>query len=228
MEPSVVDESICVGCVQCSIDCPYGAIEMFPRVHPRSDQVARVDASLCVSCGICAASCAPMGVGPAGRTGRDQMNDVHLFTADSHRRPGEVVAVVCDHGAGNTRSRDLAATDAAIYPVTCAGNVHTSVIELLLRAGAGGVVVVSCPPRDCRHREGPLWLVERIHKGREAELQARVDRRRVRITYANAAETKAAAAAVREFGREVAALGEATRDLDPPHTECEPRDEVVR
>lgn len=226
--PSVVDESICVGCVQCSIDCPYGAIEMFPRVHPRSDQVARVDPSLCVSCGICAASCAPMGVGPAGRTGRDQMTDVHEFTADPRRRPGEVVAVVCDHGAGASRGRDLASTGAAIYPVTCAGNVHTSVIEMLLRAGAGGVIVVSCPPRDCRHREGPIWLVERIYQGREAELQERVDRRRVRIAYANAAETKAAAAAVRDFGREVAGLGEVTRDLEMPHTVCEPRDEVVR
>ena len=32
-----------------------------------------VNPDLCVSCGICAASCAPMGVGPPGRTGRDQL-----------------------------------------------------------------------------------------------------------------------------------------------------------
>ncbi len=41
--PSVVDEDICVGCVQCSLDCPYGAITMFARVSRRSDLVARVD-----------------------------------------------------------------------------------------------------------------------------------------------------------------------------------------
>ena len=29
--PSKVDEDICVGCVQCSLDCPYGAITMFER-----------------------------------------------------------------------------------------------------------------------------------------------------------------------------------------------------
>ena len=79
--PSVVDEDICVGCVQCSIDCPYGAITMFERTSRRSDLVARVDPDLCVSCGICAGSCAPMGVGPPGRTGRDQMVAVREFVA---------------------------------------------------------------------------------------------------------------------------------------------------
>jgi coenzyme F420-reducing hydrogenase delta subunit/Pyruvate/2-oxoacid:ferredoxin oxidoreductase delta subunit len=225
--PSVVDESICVGCVQCSIDCPYGAIEMLPRVHPRSDQVARVDPSLCVSCGICAGSCAPMGVGPPGRTGRDQIAEVHAFMADRCRQPGGIVAIVCAHGAGAAGGHELAATGAAIYPVTCAGNLHTSVIEILLRAGAGGVIVVSCPPRDCRHREGPVWLVERVYHGREAELQERVDRRRIRIVYANAAEGSGAAAAVRRFEREVAALGATTREPEPPRAECQTREETV-
>ena len=48
---------------------------------------------------------------------------------------------------------------------------------LSTRGGAAGVLVVSCPPRDCWHREGPAWLHERIYNGRDAELQERVDRR---------------------------------------------------
>src|SRR3970282_84102 len=90
------------------------------------------------------------------------------------------VVIGCDRGAGGiARSGEFAG--APVWPITCAGNLHTSVIELLIRAGVGGVLVVSCPPRDCWSREGPKWLEERVYHDREAELQPRVDRRRVRL-----------------------------------------------
>lgn len=204
--PSVVDEDVCVGCVQCSLDCPYGAITMFERTSRRSDLVARVDPDLCVSCGICAGSCSPMGVGPVRRTGRDQMSQVRDFLAAPERRPGDIVVICCDHGAG-APTVDLVAAGAVPYPIDCAGNLHTSVIEVLLRGGAGGVMVLACPPRDCRHREGPRWLAERVYNARPAELQARVDRARVRIAHANAAERATVRDAVREFAAAVAVLG---------------------
>jgi coenzyme F420-reducing hydrogenase delta subunit len=97
------------------------------------------------------------------------------------------------------------------------------VIELLLRRGAGGVLVAGCPPRDCWHREGPRWLIERVFHGREAELQARVDRARVRITSVSARERRELLAALRAFAEDIAAL-------DPPtivsvvdtEVQCEP------
>src|SRR5690606_26346681 len=70
---SVVDERLCTGCEQCVQDCPWSAIAMVTRADGRETLVARVDPRRCVSCGICAGSCAPMGVGPPGRTGRDQL-----------------------------------------------------------------------------------------------------------------------------------------------------------
>jgi ferredoxin len=226
--PSVVDEDVCVGCVQCSLDCPYGAIEMIPRVSVRSAIVARVNPDLCVSCGICSGSCAPMGVGPAGRTGRDQVARAQAFAAADARRSGEVVVVTCEHGASSFASA-LAARGGVIYPVRCAGNLHTSVIEMIVRGGAGGVLVLACPPRDCWNREGPRWLSERVYHGREAELQARVDRARVRIAYANAAETALAVAALEAFARQVAALGVPPTDKGPaPEPVCDPGDVEVR
>jgi ubiquinol-cytochrome c reductase cytochrome b subunit len=220
--PSVVDEDLCVGCVQCSLDCPYGAIGMIKRVGRGSELVARVDPTLCVSCGICAGSCPPMGVGPAGRTGRDQLTAVRAFTADPGRRRGEVVVVCCEHGAG-TYAGAVSAAGGTPFPIDCGGNLHTSVIELLLRGGAGGVMILACPPRDCRHREGPRWLDARVYHAREAELQARVDRTRVRIAHANAHERGAAVDAVRAFAAEVAALPDRgdTQELEPDAL-CEP------
>ena len=202
---SVVDEQICVGCNQCALDCPYAAITMVGRDDHRPMLVARVDPALCVSCGICAGSCPPMGIGPAGRTGRDQMARVRDFLSAPGRRPGEIVVIGCEHGAG-ALAPELSAAGGVPYPIDCAGNLHTSVIELLLRGGAGGVLILACPPRDCWHREGPQWLVERVYHAREAELQARVTRDRVRIATVNCRERARAIEALRAFAAGVKAL----------------------
>ena len=203
--PSVVDEDICTGCLQCSRDCPYGAIQMIERATRRSLLVAHVDPELCVSCGICAGSCAPMGVGPPGRTGRDQLAQIQSFIGSRERRPGEIVAICCAHGGAVYRSA-LAAEGAATWAIDCAGNLHTSSIEMLLKGGAGGVLVLTCRPRDCWNREGPKWLTERVYHDREAELQARVDRARVRIVAAAAGERSDAIAALRTFSADLSGL----------------------
>jgi ferredoxin len=219
--PSGVDEDICTGCLQCSRDCPYSAIQMIERSSRRSLLVARVDPDLCVSCGICAGSCAPMGVGPPGRTGRDQLAQIQAFLASAERRSGEIVTVCCEHGAAAYRSV-LAAEGAAIYTTECAGNVHTSAIEMLIRGGAGGVLVLACPPRDCWNREGPKWLIERVYHEREAELQARVDRARVRVVSVAAGERGEAVAALRGFSAHVGRLAVAARERSVEiDAECE-------
>ena len=220
--PSVVDEDICVGCTQCALDCPYDAITMLTRAPGgRSELVARVNPELCVSCGICAGSCAPMSVGPPGRTGRDQLSRVRTFMQDENIRSGRHVVICCERGAQQW-SRAIAAEGAAVYPVDCAGSLHTSVVEMLVRGGASGVLVVSCPPRDCWNREGPRWLVERMFNEREAELQARVDRGRVRVVHASASQTSEAIDALRQFVADTAPVAdEAETDFEPDAI-CEP------
>jgi ferredoxin len=221
--PSKIDESICVGCRQCALDCPYEAIQMVPREGGgRSLEVGRVDPALCVSCGICAGSCAPMGVGPAGRTGRDQLTRVREFLRRPERRPGEIVVVGCDRTAP-ALAVATAAESATFYPVDCAGSLHTSVVELLVRAGSGGVLVLACPPRDCWNREGPRWLHARMYLDREAELQARVDRHRVRVAHVDAHDVAGARAFIAAFAADLSRLGlpDADDSLDVD-TACDP------
>jgi coenzyme F420-reducing hydrogenase delta subunit len=111
---------------------------------------------------------------------------------------------------------------APVLGVTCAGNLHTSVVEFLLRAGAGGVMVTSCVPRDCWNREGPKWLEQRLYHEREAELQERVDRRRIRLVHMAEAERPELLAALRDFRRDLDALAaaESERAIDLER-ECE-------
>ncbi|HSH75919.1 MAG TPA: cytochrome b N-terminal domain-containing protein [Longimicrobiales bacterium] len=181
LAPSWVNPRFCTGCEQCYHDCPYEAISMVRRGDGKEGYVGLVDPSKCVSCGICAGSCAPMGVGPPGRTGRDQLGEVEAFIGTRRPSADDVVLVGCRHSAASGRAE---VEGAPVFLVPCVGAMHTSVVEYLVRAGAAGVLVVGCPPRDCWNREGVTWLVERAYHGREAELQARVDRRRVGVVHA--------------------------------------------
>jgi coenzyme F420-reducing hydrogenase delta subunit/ferredoxin len=199
---SRVDERVCTGCVQCSLDCPYEAITMVQLAGDRPRSVARVDPALCVSCGICAGSCAPMAVGPPGRTGRDQLNATRRFVASHRPGGGEVVVLACTRGAGGITAQP-SLEGHPVLPIECTGSLHTSVIEALVRGGAGGVMVVACPARDCWNREGAKWAEQRMFHEREAELQARVDRRRVRLVEAGAAERDLLVAHLRAFQREL-------------------------
>jgi len=209
LAPSVVDPRLCTGCNQCPQDCPWEAITMVPRKDDRPTLVAFVNEARCVSCGICAGSCAPMGVGPPGRTGRDQLDVLrHLLPTLGADAPGgrmPVVAVVCNECPGSHidafRQRGL-----HVHPVSCAGNLHSSVVEWFIRRGSPGVIVGSCPPRDCVNREGPKWLHERLFNDREAELQDRVDHRRVRTTVLAPGMLGDTLADVDEFLRSVALL----------------------
>ncbi len=225
-EPSKASGRLCTGCEQCYLDCPYEAITMMERHDGKETLLAVVDPALCVSCGICAGSCAPMGVGPPGLTGRDQLVQVETFIETIEPGARDVVLIGCTHGAlGSTDSFE----EARVFPMPCAGNLHTSVIEYLVRAGTGGVIMVSCPPRDCWNREGPKWLQQRMYQDREAELKPRVDRRRVRIVHAAPGERRVVRAALAEFREEIAALApaaaEAEIDMD---AECEPELEAAR
>lgn len=124
-----------------------------------------------------------------------------------------IVAVCCEQAsAGHVAA--LRAEGAHIHTVPCVGNLHTSVIELFVRNGAPGVIVFGCPPRDCVCREGPKWLHERVFNDREAELQPRVDRRRVRVGTLATGDLRGAVAALGAFARELSIL-----NRPEPHAE---------
>ena len=223
-QPSQVDAHRCTGCWQCSLDCPWEAITMVERSDGRAAHLAVVDPSICARCGICAGSCAPMGVGPPEATGRDQLTDVRTFLAQVEPGPADVVVVGCLRGGGGLSAeeaqKELTRQGIHVYPVRCAGSVHTSVVEFLLKGGAGGVLVAACPPRDCWHREGTKWAAARLFHDREAELQARVDRRRVAMTAASAGEG-------REVRQAALELRDQVRDLMEPE-EAEAAFDLIR
>lgn len=189
--PSYDNAELCQGCDQCWQDCPFEAIQMVPRAAPSgraSERVAVVEPSLCTSCGLCAGSCAPMAIGPPGRTGRVQLKTTQTRFTEQPITTVQVVVLVCGYNDLQYDAQIKRRADIILVPTHCTGALHTSVIEQLLRLGAKGVFIISCPSRNCVHREGPKWLFERVYNDREAELPARVDRARICLINAAAGE----------------------------------------
>jgi coenzyme F420-reducing hydrogenase delta subunit len=165
-----------------------------------------------------------MGVGPPGRTGRDQLTALREQVLPTLLQTGSVPTVaVCCQQAPPAHVAALRGRGAHIHPVSCVGNLHSSVIEFLLRSGAPGVIVFGCPSRDCVGREGPKWLRERLFNDREAELQARVDRRRVGIATLAAGDLAGTVAAYQRFADQLPALPPPEPEPNPDFdTVCEP------
>jgi len=100
----------------------------------------------------------------------------------------------------------------------------------LIRSGVPGVLVCQCPARDCEGREGPKWLHERMHEDREAELKARVDRRRIRVVTVAPGTLAETTAAFDSFARELTAMHGPDAESNPElelECEAEPADEVA-
>jgi coenzyme F420-reducing hydrogenase delta subunit len=93
-------------------------------------------------------------------------------------------------------------------------------IEFFVKNGAPGVIVFGCPPRDCASREGPKWLHERVFNDREAELQPRVDRRRVCLATSAPGDLDGLIAEFDAFAKHLAVL-------DPPERVADPAFEAV-
>jgi coenzyme F420-reducing hydrogenase delta subunit len=129
-----------------------------------------------------------MAIGPPPRTGRLQLQASHAGLAGQSDLPGKVVVLVCAHNDLRLDAQCTEHPEILLRPINCSGALHTSVIEQLLRLGARGVGIVSCPGRNCVNREGPKWLFERVYNDREAELPRRVDRDQICLLSAAAGE----------------------------------------
>jgi coenzyme F420-reducing hydrogenase delta subunit len=169
-----------------------------------------------------------MGVGPAQRSGRDQIAAIRaLVQGIGPDKKGRIVSILCEN-APRAHAAALSAAGSVIHEVSCTGNLHTSTIELAIRGGASGVIVLSCPPRDCRGREGPKWLEQRVYHDREAELQLRVDRRRVRLATAAAGDLAGTLDAYKAFADDVRSLGlTVPESIDTIDLECEREPAVI-
>ena len=182
-QPASVVAARCNECKKCYTDCPYEAIEMIPRTdgNDRYLTQASVIDSKCVACGICAGSCDTVGIGLGWFSSIEQRRLLESWLKRAERDGERVhIAFVCAESAGANLEIDPVTGLCAELPgyralrIPCSGWVQPLMIERVIRQGASGVLVVSCPPGGCGFREGAEWERQRIEGLREPNL--RVDK----------------------------------------------------
>jgi coenzyme F420-reducing hydrogenase delta subunit/Pyruvate/2-oxoacid:ferredoxin oxidoreductase delta subunit len=189
--PASVIASRCNDCRKCYADCPYEAIAMIPRTDGSDRHLAQASVidSKCVACGICAGSCDTMGIGLDWFSSIEQRRLIGSWLKHAEDAGEAIyVAFVCAESAGAKLEIDRQTGLCAELPgyrvlrVPCVGWVQPLMIERAIRHGAGGVLVVSCPPEACAYREGAEWERLRIEGARLPALRSdRIDTDQVRL-----------------------------------------------
>ena len=201
--PAWADPDVCEGCQQCSLDCPYDAIEMVPGQHPEKYPLrASILDDRCVSCGICAGSCASLAIGPPARTARHQLASARQLLAERPESPKRTLIIPCRNNgevAGAAESRYGTDGRADLLAVECAGTLHPATVAYLA-AHFGATVVLACPPQACLHREGATLADARILGDRKPAIPGRIARQSVRVLHHSMGEWPLIEAAVDGIG----------------------------
>lgn len=199
-----VDPAHCSGCRRCVDDCPYAAITMVPHPNGRVGvELAQVRSDLCASCGICVGSCpssTPFRSAQVLHTGIDMPQ----WPIDTLRQqmqsglaalpgPRRYVVFGCAQGA---QVDALRAADVLTLPLVCTGLLPPSFIEYALRAGANGVLIVTCREGGCAFRLGERWTRERLLGQREPRLRGSVPAQAWSLVAADAGDEAALVAAL--------------------------------
>jgi len=219
---AVVDAANCSGCNRCHADCPYAAIRMEPHPSRPGCKIAVVDPDLCASCGICAGACpssTPFRRQEQLLTGIDMpqqtVNALRQQLEDALARlqgRSRIVIFGCDRGAD---ARALAAPDTAVISLMCTGILPPSFVEYALRGGADGVLLTGCRTGGCDFRLGDRWTAERISGQREPRLRSKVPPDRVQMVPASSNDSRALAAALRDFRTRIETQAVADAALPP-------------
>jgi quinone-modifying oxidoreductase subunit QmoB len=189
VHPRVGDFSIprfglesCTQCGRCSIECPFGAIEI------RADRYPEVVDSRCRRCGVC------MGACPARTIGFDDYNVEMVSTMISaveppHKDPGRprVLVLACENDA--YPAIDMAGVNrhgyspyVRIVPVRCLGSVSMAWVSDAILAGYDGVMLMGCKAGDdyqCHFIKGSGIAEERTVRMHETARAMAIEPERV-------------------------------------------------
>ena len=122
-----------------------------------------------------------------------------------------VIGLVCRHaielaGIMDSHGRMIGRGVVHLIDLPCAGMVKPEWLKHALEKGASGVFVAACEPASCHHRRGACIFKRRFDGSGEPALSPEIDRRRIRLFYANTIERDLLLARIEQFLSDLAEI----------------------
>ena len=202
---SVTDSDRCAGCLACVRLCKHEA-----RSY---DSGIIIDRVKCQSCGTCLGVCPRLAISIDKEfgTGKDELlAQIAEFFDDRTKKNAKAIVFCCNWSnyPGLQASRLSSKEPDPDYKVLitmCSGRLQPQLILDTLRHGAWGLLIATCPERECEH-DGNLMTGARIKSLRNMLQQTGIDPRRIELVEIAKGDQKGFQNAVDEFMTELKQL----------------------
>jgi heterodisulfide reductase subunit A len=187
----------CKVCGLCTKVCPYNALTLNKELK----RVEVIEAA-CGGCGTCSAEC------PSGALTQNHFTDAQILAqidaVTSHEPEGKIVAFCCNWCA--YAGADFAGVGRMQYPpnvriirTMCSGRVAPKFVERAFARGAAAVLVAGCHPGDCHYINANIHTQKRVERLWKKMEQLGLNKERLQLLWASAAEGERFASKVREM-----------------------------
>ena len=193
----IFDPEKCKACGLCVKVCPYNALTLNKELK----KITIVEAA-CGGCGTCAAEC------PSGALTQSHFTDEQIVAqidaVTEHDANKKVVAFCCNWCS--YAGADFAGVSRMQYPpnvriirTMCSGRVSQKFVERAFARGAAAVMVTGCHLGDCHYINANYQTQKRVERLWKKMEQNGLDKNRLQLLWASAAEGEKFASKVREM-----------------------------
>ncbi len=187
----------CKACGLCIKVCPYNAITLNKDLK----QISIIEAA-CGGCGTCAAEC-PFGALTQSHFTDEQIT-AQIDALTEHDADKKIVAFCCNWCS--YAGADFAGVSRMQYPpnvriirTMCSGRVAPKFVERAFARGAAAVMVTGCHLGDCHYINANYQTQKRVERLWKKMEQSGLNKERLQLLWASAAEGERFASKVREM-----------------------------
>jgi heterodisulfide reductase subunit A len=187
----------CKACGLCVKVCPYNALTL-----DKNKKEITVIQAACGGCGTCAAECTFGALTQNHFTDEQIIAQIDAIT--EHHADRKTVAFCCNWCS--YAAADFAGVSRMQYPAhariirtMCSGRVSIRFIERALARGAAAVLVSGCHIGDCHYINANLQTQKRVDRMWKKMEQNGLDKERLQLLWASAAEGEKFASKIREM-----------------------------
>jgi len=187
----------CQICGLCARVCPYNAI-----IVDKEQKLVEVIEAACAGCGTCGAECQFEALHMRHFTSAQILAQIDALTEED--ADNKIIAFCCNWCA--YAGADFAGVSRMQYPpnvriirTMCSGRVSPKFVEHAFARGAGAVIVAGCHPGDCHYINANYQTQKRVEKLWKKMERLGVDKDRLQLLWASAAEGERVASKIREM-----------------------------